>query len=364
MPLGEQRGGGELMLRHLVQYGHASDVSWIVVFLEDGPLVSELRGFGCVVVVVKSGRLRQPHRTAAAVLKIARVARRERVTLILGWMAKGQLYGGLAALLARLPAIWYQLGTAQRGDWLGRIATLIPARGVITLSEAGATAQYGIRPRRPQRMVYPGAELERFDADRLPTPEEQRTRLGLPSDGPLIGIVCRLQRWKGVHVLIDAMVILHRAYPRARCVVVGGAHELEANYSSEVALQVSKLGLDEHVTFVGLQQNVPAWMQAMDIVVHASDREPFGIVVIEAMALGKPIIAGAEGGPREIVTHGVNGLLVPYGDAPALARAVQRYLDDPCLAAGVGVAARRRAAEFSAPRYAANVISALRALAS
>ncbi len=79
----------------------------------------------------------------------------------------------------------------------------------------------------------------------------------------------------------------------------------------------------------GAQTNIPEWMQAMDVMVHASDREPFGIVVLEAMALGKPLVAGAEGGPREIITEGVNGLLTPYDDAPALAQAIARYLNDP-----------------------------------
>jgi glycosyltransferase involved in cell wall biosynthesis len=97
-------------------------------------------------------------------------------------------------------------------------------------------------------------------------------------------------------------------------------------------------------------------------VVHASDGEPFGIVVIEAMALGKPVIAGSEGGPREILTDGVDGLLVAYGDADALAAAVRVYLDDPEFARVVGAAARRRAAEFSAARYADNVIAALHEL--
>ncbi len=98
----------------------------------------------------------------------------------------------------------------------------------------------------------------------------------------------------------------------------------------------------------------------MDVFVHASDREPFGIVVIEAMALGKPVIAGAGGGPAEIITDGENGVLVPYGDEESLARAILRYLDDHAFAARVGAAARIRAAVFDDRTYAAHVIAALR----
>jgi glycosyltransferase involved in cell wall biosynthesis len=106
------------------------------------------------------------------------------------------------------------------------------------------------------------------------------------------------------------------------------------------------------VTFAGFQRNIPEWMQAMDVVVHASDHEPFGIVIIEAMALAKPVVAGDAGGPQEIITDGVNGLLAPFGDHRALARQVLKYLDEPAFARDVGQAARRRALDFTPAKYA------------
>ena len=106
------------------------------------------------------------------------------------------------------------------------------------------------------------------------------------------------------------------------------------------------------MTLAGPQPDVAEWMQAMDVVVHASDREPFGIVILEAMALGKPVVAGAEGGPREIVSDGVNGLLAPFGDSDALAGAILRYLGDPDLAGAVGQAAGATAAAFTVRRFA------------
>ena len=100
----------------------------------------------------------------------------------------------------------------------------------------------------------------------------------------------------------------------------------------------------------------------MDVIVHASDQEPFGIVVIEAMALGKPVVAGNAAGPTEVITEGVNGLLTPYGDAAALAAAILRYLDDPEFARRTGEAAKLRALEFSTRRYAENCVAALQDL--
>jgi len=175
----------------------------------------------------------------------------------------------------------------------------------------------------------------------------------------LIGIVGRLQRWKGIHVLVDALPLVRARHPEAQLVIVGGAHEPEPDYPAALMAQVAHFGLEGAVTFAGFQADAPRWMQAMDIIVHASDREPFGIVVIEAMALGKPVVAGADGGPAEVITPGVDGLLAPFGDAAALAEALLKYLDDPALAARCAEGAARRARDFSASRYARAVTDAV-----
>ena len=149
-------------------------------------------------------------------------------------------------------------------------------------------------------------------------------------------------------------------HPDLTAVIVGGAHETERGYGEELAARARQIGVDSRIHFAGFQPNIPEWMQAMDVVVHASDREPFGIVVIEAMALGKPVIAGSAGGPAEIITDGTDGLLSPFGDAPALGRAISRLIDDPALAKRLAAAATARAAEFDDHRYAQHVISSLR----
>ena len=85
--------------------------------------------------------------------------------------------------------------------------------------------------------------------------------------------------------------------------------------------------------------------------------------MIEAMALAKPVIAGAAGGPAEVITDGQDGLLAPFGDVPALAKAVTRFLDDPGFAERCGAAAHTRARDFSAQHYASRLVDAIRDLA-
>jgi len=362
MPLGEQRGGGELMLLHLLRHGRAQGVTWQVIFLEDGPLVQQIAGLGVQTTVITAGRLRQPHRVAGTIVRIAAAARRERVDALLSWMTKAHLYGGPAALLARIPALWYHLAVPSPRDAMDRLATRLPARGILTLSRAAWKAQARLRPRRVLRLVYPGAELDRFDPAMLPPPGQARRLLGLPETGPLIVLAGRLQRWKGMHVLVEAMPQVLAEFGSATAVLVGGTHDLEPDYPDYLRGRIASLGLEGRVILAGLQSNVALWMQAADVVVHASDAEPFGIVVVEAMALNKPVVAGDAGGPAEIITHGENGLLAPYGDPDALAGAVLTYLRDPQFARHVGAAAGKRAQDFSAVHYAHNVICAVRDL--
>jgi glycosyltransferase involved in cell wall biosynthesis len=359
MPLATALGGGELMLRQLLAHDRGRDVEWIVVFLRNGPMVAETQALGIDVRVIEAGRFRDVVSRIRAIGRVARLARSTRADLVVGWMVAGQLTAGSAALIAGIPCVWFQVGT-PRPDWLDRIATLLPARGVLVLSRAAAAAQARVWPRRRQWLVYPGASLDDFDPSTLQSPAAMRSKLGLPAEGPLIGMVGRLQRWKGMHVFIAAMARVHESRPDARAVIVGGAHETEPDYAAGLRAQVTALGLDGVVTLAGFQGNVPEWLQAMDVFVHASDREPFGIVVVEAMALGKPVIAGAAGGPAEIIADGENGVLVSYGDDGSLARAIGRYLDDHAFAARTGAAARIRAAVFDDRTYAANVIAALR----
>ena len=358
MPLGELLGGGEMMFRQLLQHGRDGRIEWIVVFTRGGPMVDEARALGYETYLLPAGRLRQLGRRWSVIRSIARLARERKVSMVFGWMVASQTMAGPAAWLAGVPAAWYQVGLVGP-DWLDRLATLLPASGILVLSKDCAVAQARVWPRRPQRLVYPGASLERFDAARAESPAEARAALGLPPTGALIGIVGRLQRWKGMHVLIDALPAVRARHPDAHAVIVGGVHEPEPDYPAALRAQVCRLQLDDAVTFAGYQADVPRWMQAMDIIVHASDREPFGIVVIEAMALGKPVVAGAAGGPAEVITPGVDGLLAPFGDAPALAQVLLRYLEDPALAARCAQGAALRARDFSATRYAAAFTDAI-----
>jgi glycosyltransferase involved in cell wall biosynthesis len=362
MPLADQRGGAEVALEQLVRHSPAED-RWRVVFLDRGPMAVAFERAGHAQSVVEAGRLRQGRRYLLSIARLARLLRAERPDVVLAWMTKAQLYGGPAATIAGVPSVWVQHGMPSPNGLLDRAATAWPTDGVIAVSHAVGLAQGALRPRRPVRVVHPGVDTERFDPTRLPSVAESRSRLGLPIDGPLVGIFARLQRWKGIHLLISAMRELLPAHPTLKCVVVGGVHELEPDYEAELFAQVARLGLGEQIIFAGRQVDVPLWMQAMDIIVNASAIEPFGLTVVEAMALGKPVVASASAGPSEIVRTGVDGLLVPPNDEAAIGRALSELLENPALAESLGLSGRERAlAKFSSFRFAERFGEAVREL--
>lgn len=356
MPLAEQKGGAELIFLQLMQEVRNKKINWLVIFLENGPMIDQIKKLGIKTKVIEAGRLRNPLKFISTITRIVSIAKKEKVDLIFSWMGKAHLYGGFAALLTNIPSGWYQHGIASKNNFMDKIATALPAKYILTCSETGAKAQSKLWPKHKIKIVYPGVELGQFNPSIMPTILEIRKKLNLPEKGPIIGTVGRLQRWKGMHGLIEAMPIILKKYPDANCVIIGGEHGLEPDYLSYLKKRIDCLKLKDKVVLAGFQKNIPEWMQAMDVVVHASKNEPFGIVIVEAMALGKPVVAGPEGGPTEIITEGLNGLFAPYGNAKMLAKQILRYLDDPIFAKKIGEAAKKRAREFSTQNYVENFI--------
>ena len=173
-----------------------------------------------------------------------------------------------------------------------------------------------------------------------------------------IGIVGRITRWKGQHVFLEAASRLRAAGREdVRFVIVGAPLFGEEAYEQELRQMVERAGLAEQVEFLGFQEDVPAVLRGLDLLVHASvTPEPFGQVVIEGMAAGLPAIGTDGGGVREIITHGENGLLVPMGDAAALARALEDLLGDPEKARRLALAGQAHVrAHFTAEQAARKI---------
>lgn len=353
MPSASPTGGAEEAFWQLVKSNAARDISWQAIFLEKGPLVEQVKPYVNQSLVVECGRTRELGKWWKATSEIKRHALSFNSHLILGWMTKGHVYGGLAAWRGGIPAAWFQMGLPENG-FLDQVSRIIPARAVFACSEFVADEQ---RAKQPKANVIPiplGVDLSRFDLSKLPMPTDARRQLGLPLTGPLIGIVGRLQRWKGMHTVIAAMPSVLEKHPDAHCLIVGGPYPAEPGYETELRAQAEELGITDRVIFAGAQQNVPLWMQAMDVFVHASHREPFGIVVVEAMSLGKPVIACVPGGPEQIINDAKYGWTCGFEDHASVAKSVVEIMDGRTQKEADQIIARSK--EFSQDCYSKNLI--------
>jgi len=178
--------------------------------------------------------------------------------------------------------------------------------------------------------------------------ERERTRAawGVPARVPLVGMVGRLVDWKGPDYFIEAAAIVAAGIPEARFMLVGDAIFGEKSYVEELKAMAVAHGLRERMIFTGFRDDVEDIIAAADVLVHASVLpEPFGLVLIEAMAQGLPVVATRGGGVGEIVEDGATGVLVPPRDAAAMADAISGLLREPARARAMGDAGRKVAIE-------------------
>jgi glycosyltransferase involved in cell wall biosynthesis len=317
-------------------------------------------------MVLPHARLRQLGRSTRVVRHLVRIFERERPDLIVSWLTKAHLYAGPAAMRAgmRDRLAWLQYDFPGRGGPADRAATALPTRAIIACSNAVAVAQRGELPYRPTITVTPG-----IDAPRQPSGErvaQLRRELGLSDGRPVVGIVGRLLPWKGQDRFVEAIALLRQRGADVQALVVGGnAYDLAPGFDDAVRLRARELGVADSIVFTGQVPNGSEHIAVMDVFVNASTPEPFGIVLLEAMAAGVPVVAVDAGGPAEIVEDGRSGVLAASGSPRDLAAAIEPLIADPDLARTVGDAGRVRFADhFTAARMAAEMQAALVHLAA
>ncbi len=188
-----------------------------------------------------------------------------------------------------------------------------------------------------------------------------RTKFGLSDDMPLIGIVARIMIWKGHLELVEALALVKRTIPNVRLAIIGKADLLAAtsteSYEGKVRQRIAELGLEENVIWAGWFDDTPRVMADLDVLAVPSWEEPFGLVVTEAMAMERPVVGYDSGALPEIVTDGVEGLLVPPKQAEALANALIALLNDPTRRAEMGKAGGKRVLEQFRPARQAEEVT-------
>jgi glycosyltransferase involved in cell wall biosynthesis len=326
LPWGERLGGAEEQLQILLEGAQDSGHEVELIFFRPGSWPDELRRLGLHVEVLDAGRLRQLHKWFATVARLARLFRARRPDLIINWSAKTQLYGAPAAVLVgmRRRVMWWQQAITARSVWLDRVATSLPAIAIGCNSSTAERAQAQLRPSRRLIMWYAGT--------RIPSSRATQPPLALPAGVPVVGLVGRLQPWKGQDRLLEAQRILRDRGHEMHLVLVGGdSYGLSPEYAKSLPELTTRLGLDGAVTMTGEVPDAGPYIEQLDVIVNASDPEPFGNVLVEGMARGVAAMGVNSGGPGEYLDHERTGMLARSGDPADLADALEPLLASRAL---------------------------------
>jgi glycosyltransferase involved in cell wall biosynthesis len=275
-------------------------------------------------------------------VRYSRVLRRERADLLHlnnsitrthDWM--------LAARLAGIPCVVHERGINDRFPFpTRRLAPKLAAIFCISRAVHDNLVAHGFAPGTLHTVAN---GLDPAEVAPARPPEEVRAALGIAPDRPIVGVVGNIREWKGQEVLIRALPAIRARVPGIACLLVGHATAGDAAYMARIQQHIDAHGLGPHVFLTGYTTNVADYLRVMDVAVHTSiTPEPFGRVLLEAMAMRKPVVGSRGGAVPEIVVDGETGYTFTPGDAGDLAARILDLLEHAERARAFGEAGYRR----------------------
>jgi glycosyltransferase involved in cell wall biosynthesis len=318
----------------------------ITIACAPGGMMDVARAAGAPTVTLDLPQLRgtrnvltAPGRFAAGVSGLVRLIRNQRIQIVHSNTMRAAIYASNAARLAGTKFLWHVRDLHRSRTFVWSMA--LAAHAIIANSRAVARTIPSFA-RQKTTVVYNGISLSDFDrasADGLAF----RAELGVAASDVLVGTIGWLAPWKGHRAFMAAAAGIATQCARARFVIVGAASDSRYHtYEQELHALGERL-LGSKLIWAGERNPMPPVLAGFDLMLHCAEREPFGRVLIEAMAMQVPVIAFGGAGPGEIIAHGETGVLVPTGDTGSMAAAAVRLLGDPAARAAMGQAARERA---------------------
>ena len=326
--------GGERYLLDLVRYSGPTFRHRVVLY-RPGPLEEMLEHEGIAVTrIPMAGRF-----SFSALCRVRHILRRERISLIHSHGYRSNLLGRLAGIgtaARRIVTVHVSLydyvdtPPLLRQIYLGieRMTSPLTAR-YICISQAMRADLWRMGIPAAKMVLIPnGVDLERFHS--RPADEALQRAAGVQGRRPLIGTAGRMVTEKNQADLIEAISLLRKRWPSLCCLFIGDGPLRPALEEKAV-----RLGLSDTCLFTGVRRDIVELYPLLDLFVLPSHREPFGLVLLEAMASQVPVIATAAGGPLDLIRSGVNGLLVAPSDARELASGIDFLLRNPEQARGM-----------------------------
>jgi len=302
-------------------------------------LVAELTRLSIPVHIIPIADRLKPVADFVATARLVRLILKRRYQIVHTHGAKAGLVGRVAARLCQVPVIiatvhnsvYYEDRSRTQHKVLA-FAHYMLGRGtdlLVVVSDAlrfEAIYKEGIEPEKV-KVIRNGIDLQRFRGNQ----PLDRKELGLPEGSPVIGTVARFASQKGVSYLLEAAAIIKQNIPDVMVLIVG-----DGPLRFELEQLAARLELAENCVFTGFREDVHRLIPLIDVFVIPSVSEGASICAMEALACGRPVVATDVGGLPEVIRHEQTGILVPPGDADAIAQAVQRLLLEPGECAALG----------------------------
>jgi len=336
-------GGAERLIVALLTHlpSDRYEVSLCTTRPHRGALLERVRAAG----VNHIGLDRRTRLNVLAWRRLVKFLRSERIDVLHAHMFGSNFWGTLLGRACGVPVViahehaWAYEGQPYRrfldGYFIGRLATVF-----LTAANKNAIVEWEHVPARKVRLI---------SNPYIPRPSSSdgdlRADLGLQPNTPVVGTVARLRPQKALDVLIDAFAILTKSLPEARLVIAG-----EGPCRIPLERQVDGLGLRDRVHFLGTREDIDVLLRGFDVAAMSSRFEGAPLFGLECMAHGTPLVATAVGGLLDTFKNGKTAVLVPSGDAPALAGALENLLKQPDRRHALAEAARKEIGKYSIER--------------
>jgi len=335
--------GAEISLLGLLRNLNREIFEPIVALPGPGPLVERMARLGVETVIIPQQKLkaRNPFPYLKTVFCLVNLVRGRHIDLIHSNLDIGNQYGVVAARLTGIPIICHTRNLLSERPFR---RMFLRYADVLIANSCAVAASYARYIGKSQKgvVIHNGVDLDEFSPSRTRN-GVFRGKLGLPDDAFVIGHIGRICPEKGQHILIDAMAKVAKTHSEAHALIVGETVvDNSAAFLMSLKQRVLELGLAERVSFIGFVDNIIDLYADLDLVVLPSLCEGFGRSLIEAMAIGKPVVATRAGGGVEIVEHGVTGFLIQPNDHIQLAEAILKVTENRDAANEFGMNGRRR----------------------
>lgn len=335
---GDFVGGGERSFFDVI-YRIGQHFSPVVVAPKDGTLVDRFQMNNIYAEVIPFSKIRPWFFLSIleSIQNLKKTVEEANVSLIYANGSRPTFYGGLVGRILKIPVVWH-CRISEKDRWLDFVLSKLSS--LIIVNSRATAKRFPEQIQKKIRIIHNGIDTHWLRDERI-----CRDQVQVP-DGRILLVVARVSKWKRHDLALDAFEEVAEVHPDLHLILVGAKDPFEPEWWNYLQKRTIDSLYTERIHWIGHIDDVRPWYHAASILLLPSDNEPFGRVLVEAMACGIPVVATRGGGVPEIVRHEKDGFLVSMGNRHELAAAVRTLLENDATRLKMGEFGKERAKEF------------------